>query len=186
VDDKMYQRFKHGVRKQSLIPPGTRFPDGVLPDVDSSTDGNPDAIDDEELGDLLNDVVIPPPFTGIEPVFLTQINMERIKGITIKELLDEIHVVLGEPAANSVKSSWDYEQRKIVDKAKTYGYTSEDFHVDNIMIDVGDEKLCEWIDATLEDGDPISPYMIRDEFKKTDILKIVDWGQLKKVQRSEE
>jgi hypothetical protein len=184
VDNKMYERFKHGVRKQMYIPPGTRIPESVLPDVDSSTDGDPNAIEDEDLGDLHNDVVIPPAFTIFEPIFLTQTNMERIKGITINELLDEILIVLGKEKADSVKSEWEEEKDKIVARAKMYGYNSKDFHGDNIMIDVGDEKLCEWIDTTLEDGIPISPEMIKDTFKKMDILKIVDWGHLEKVQRN--
>jgi hypothetical protein len=52
------------------------------------------------------------------------------------------------------------------------------------MIDVDNEELCEYIDETLEDGDAISPEMIKDYFglkKDSTILKIVDWGMLRRL-----
>jgi len=186
VDDNMYEKFKRNVRKTSMdIPNGTRLPEGVLPDIDSSqSDGNPNAIDDENLGDLDNDVDISPAFTGIDPVFLTYIKMNRVKGITIGELMKEMFTLLGEEKTMSVGREWEEEKEKIIARAKTYGYKSRDFHEENIMIDVDDETLCDWIDSTIETGEPITPDMIKEKFGKTNILKIVDWGLLEKVKRN--
>ena len=180
VDDKMYEKFKYNVRKTSMdIHREKPLQKGVLPLIKST--GNINAIEDEELGDLDNDVKIAPAFTDINPIFLTRIKMNRIKGITIGELIKEMNTLLGKEKTKTVDNEWKNEKEKIINKAKSYGYTSYDFHEENIMIDVDDKSLCEWIYSMLESGKPITPDMIKKKFGKTNILKIIDWGLLERI-----
>jgi hypothetical protein len=107
--------------------------------------------------------------------------MNRIKGITIFELIREMLEKLGIEKTKIVKNSWEEEKNKLIDIIYKRGYASDDFNEQNIMIDVDDERLCSWIDNTLKEGIPITPQMIKKEFNKDKILKIVDWGLLKKT-----
>jgi hypothetical protein len=145
----------------------------------SSGDG-PDSIEDEGLGELLDTVDIPEKFTNLNPIYLTDITMNRVKGITIEELIREMVEIIGEKTS-SVADVWDAEMKKIIAQIAKIGYSSIDFHSANIMIDVDDESLCTWIDETLAQGIPITPDMIKKQFGKESILKIVDWGALKRV-----
>ena len=70
---------------------------------------------------------------------------------------------------------------ELIEKIKEIGYTSKDFNEQNIMIDVDNDMLCSWIDDKLENGIPVTPQMIKEEFGKENILKIVDWGLLNEV-----
>jgi len=176
VDDKMYQTFK-GVPKVSY----EGKPPVELPDIDTMADGDgPDSIEDEGLGDLMDTIDIPQAFTNLNPIFLTDTTMNRVKGITIEELIREMVEIVGEKTS-AVADVWDDEMKKIIAKVAEIGYSSIDFHSANIMIDVDDESLCTWIDDKLAQGIPITPNMIKKQFGKENILKIVDWGVLKRV-----
>jgi uncharacterized protein (UPF0128 family) len=120
-------------------------------------------------------------FTYLNPIFLTKINMDRIKGITILDLMEEMFKVLGVDKTMLVKDVWEEEKEQIISQVRDIGYTSPDFNEQNIMIDVDNEDLCYWIDSMLESGNPITPEMIKKEFGKDSILKIVDWGLLQKT-----
>jgi hypothetical protein len=178
VDKTMYDKFKDNVIKTSIdITDETPIPPTFLPQLDAKV-----ISEDEDLPDQV--VTIPEEFTGINPVYLTNITMDRIKGITINELIKEMFIKLGEKKTMSVAELWQEEQAKLIALVQSYGYMSDDFHEDNIMIDVDKEELCEYIDETLDDGDAISPEMIKDYFslkKDSNILKIVDWGMLRRV-----
>jgi len=176
VDDKMYQAFKANVPKVSY----EGKPPVELPDMDTMSDGDgADSIEDEGLGDLMGEIEIPEAFTAMNPVLLTDITMNRVKGITIQELIEEMIEVLGEKTM-SVAPQWEAEKEKIIAQVRSLGYFSSDFNEQNIMIDV-DETLCAWIDAQLAQGIPVTPSMIKKQFGKENILKIVDWGQLVRV-----
>jgi len=178
VDDKMYEAFK-SPRITKVSYEGT--PRIELPDIDTMSSGDgPDSIEDEGLGELLDTVDIPEKFTNLNPIYLTDITMNRVKGITIEELIREMVEIIGEKTS-SVADVWDAEMKKIIAQIAKIGYSSIDFHSANIMIDVDDESLCTWIDETLAQGIPITPDMIKKQFGKENILKIVDWGALKRV-----
>ena len=187
VDKQMYDKFKNPeLNKVSLSSDGriSQLIKQTLPDVDSASDGNPDAEDDEELGELLNDVLIDDKFTLINPYFLTEIKMNRIKGITINELIKEMYNILGYDVTMTVSGLWSAETDKIIQNIAALGYTSSDFHEGNIMIDVDDDRLCHWIDETLKKTKkPITPNDIKKEFKKESIFKIVDWGILNRFSK---
>ena len=145
----------------------------------SDGDG-PDSIEDEGLGNLHDKIDIPQAFTDLNPVLLTELTMNRVQGITIEELIQEMVETIGEKTM-SVAAEWEAEKEKLIQKVRELGYYSDDFNEQNIMIDVEEETLCAWIDEQLAQGIPITPVMIKKQFKREDILKIVDWGQLKRV-----
>lgn len=177
VDKTMYDKFKDNVIKTSIDITETPIPPTFLPQL-----GTKVISEDEDLPDEV--VTIPEEFTEINPVYLTNITMDRIKGITINELIKEMFIKLGEKKTMTVAELWQEEQAKLIALVQSYGYMSDDFHEDNIMIDVDNEELCEYIDETLDDGDAISPEMIKDYFglkKDSTILKIVDWGMLRRL-----
>ncbi len=177
VDDKMYQAFKANVPKVSY----EGKPPVELPDIDTMADGDgADSIEDEGLGDLMDTIDIPEAFTNINPVLLTDITMNRVKGITIQELIQEMVDILGEENTMSVAPYWEEEKERVIGQVRSIGYSSSDFNEQNIMIDV-DETLCAWIDETLAQGIPITPDMIKKRYGKENILKIVDWGVLNRV-----
>ena len=89
--------------------------------------------------------------------------------------------VLGEEKTMSVSQEWEDEKNKLIRIVSDIGYTSDDFHEQNIMIDVDDETLCSWIDSMLATGNPITPEQIKQHFRKEEILKIVDWGMLRRT-----
>jgi len=179
VDDLMYDKFKSSVPKIVL----NQIPERLigLPDVDIFSDGDVDSIEDEELGDLHNNVDISDNFTNLNPIFITDITMNRIKGITIFELINETYEKLGDELTKSISKNWEDEMNELIEKIKEIGYTSKDFNEQNIMIDVDNDMLCSWIDDKLENGIPVTPQMIKEEFGKENILKIVDWGLLNEV-----
>jgi hypothetical protein len=104
--------------------------------------------------------------------------MNRIKGTTIFELISEMFEKIGLEKTKIVSDAWEREKNNIIAIINQRGYNSSDFNEQNIMIDVDDERLCLWIDNTLKEGIPITPEMIKTEFGKNNILKIVDWGLL--------
>jgi hypothetical protein len=192
VDKYMYNKFKEGVSKVALPEVTYNSTRGVtLPEVDEFLDGDVDAIDasdasdDEELGmgDLYGNVPIHESFTNLNPVYLTDIKMNRVKGITMLELLEEMFNILGPDKTSSVASEWEDEKARLIKNVYDIGYTSPDFHEGNIMIDVDSEELCNFIDRSLAEGLPITPQMIKDFFGKDNILKIVDWGLLRRVKK---
>ena len=69
----------------------------------------------------------------------------------------------------------------LIEEIKRLGYASNDFNEDNIMIDVDDEELCNWINEMLNKKETITPEKIKQHFGKENILKIVDWGILRRV-----
>lgn len=182
VDEKMYNKFKNDVTKLSFD--GNPGRSVALPDFDSMSDGDgADSLNDEDLGDLYDKIEIDESFTNVNPIFLTDITMDRIKGITILELLQEMGKKLGYEKTLSVSPFWEDEKNDLIQKIMNFGYTSSDFNEQNIMIDIDDEILCSWIDSKLAEKIPITPEMIKQDFKKEHILKIIDWGLLKKVQK---
>ena len=184
VDKKMYEKFRDGVPKVTVPEVTHNSTRGViLPDTDSQLDGDVDAIDDEDLGDLYNKVPIDESFTYLNPVLLTDMKMDRVKGITINELVDEMFNILGPDKTHSVGEEWEHEINRLIEIVKKNGYTSSDFNQNNMMIDVDSEELCKFIDETLAHGVPITPQMIKEFFGKDNILKIVDWGLLQRVKK---
>jgi hypothetical protein len=179
IDKNMYDNFKNNVNKVSFQ--GKPNKSINLPEVDDMLDGDASSINDEDLGDLYDKIEIDESFTNLNPVFLTDIKMNRIKGITIAELIKEMYEILGEEITMSVSREWEDEKEKIIEQVLRIGYTSPDFNEQNIMIDIDSEDLCSWIDHTLATGEPVTPEKIKQHFGKEDILKIVDWGLLKKV-----
>jgi hypothetical protein len=179
VDENMYNNLKNNVAKVSLQ--GKPSKNIKLPEVDDFLDGDASSIDDEDLGDLYGEIDIDESFTDLNPIFLTNITMDRIKGITIAELIEKMYTSLGPEKTMAVSKEWEYEKDKILKQVLSIGYTSPDFNEQNIMIDVDNEDLCSWIDTILLEGEPITPDKIKDHFGKEDILKIVDWGLLRKV-----
>ena len=184
----MYNKFKNNNLSNSGIPiteNEIREAKIKLPETDDFLTGESNSIetgiDDDGIGNLLNNVPIDESFTNVNPVFLTNIHMNRIKGITIFELISEMLKKLGIEKTKIVRDSWEEEKNKLIDIIYKRGYASRDFNEQNIMIDVDDERLCSWIDNTLKEGIPITPQMIKKEFNKDKILKIVDWGLLKKT-----
>jgi len=178
VDRNMYDHFKNNIPKIS----SDKIPKHVaLPDIDSLIDGDTEAIDSEDLGDMYGEAEIDDTFTYLNPIFLTKINMDRIKGITIFELMEEMFKKLGIEKTMTVQRVWEEEKEKIISQVADIGYTSPDFNEQNIMIDVDNEELCSWIDLTLDSGIPITPEMVKNEFGKDSILKIVDWGLLQRT-----
>ena len=176
VDEIMYNKFKNEVPKISYNgKPDRRI---TLPDSDSQLDGDSNAVDDEELGNMYDNVLTDKSFTDLNPVYMTDITMNRIKGITIAELISEMIAILGQELTFSVAGVWEAERNTLISKVASLGYTSNDFHEGNIMIDVDNESLCLWIDDILARGIPITPQMIKEAFGKENILKIVDWGLL--------
>ena len=181
VDDMMYEKFKTENAPKSGVPIEKHQIEGVLPEINESIEGDPMSIDTEELGDLENNVAINNGFTNINPIFLTNIKMNRIKGITIFELISEMFEKIGLEKTKIVSDAWEEEKNNIIAIIHERGYASPDFNEQNIMIDVDDERLCSWIDNTLKEGIPITPEMIKTEFGKNTILKIVDWGLLTRI-----
>jgi hypothetical protein len=179
VDKNMYDNFKNNVNKLSFQ--GKPNKSITLPEVDDMLDGDAGSINDEDLGDLHDKIEIDESFTNLNPVFLTDIKMNRIKGVTIAELIKEMYEILGPEITMSVSREWEDEKEKIIEQVSRIGYTSPDFNEQNIMIDINSEDLCSWIDHTLATGEPVTPEKIKQQFGKEDILKIVDWGLLKKV-----
>ena len=189
VDDLMYNKFKDISKKESIIPNPredmiSRLEDDIS-NMDIGLDGDVNAVDTDELGDLLMTAKPSPIFTSIDPFILSNVNSTRVKGITISELMAEMLALLGLDEVNKVSELWEMEKQEIEQKVLKLGYTSSDFNETNIMIDVDDERLCEWIDSELKDGHLITPDMIKQEFGKTEILVIVDWGLLRRVSKSE-
>ena len=182
VDEQMYNNFKETFPKISVVFDRDTNPQNIkrhFPQLNESLMGDVDEVDDDEYGDLNEHVEIPERFTAINPAILTKIKMSRIKGITINELIHEMYLKLGKETTKSVEEEWQREIAIIIQKVNQIGYESHDFHNSNIMIDVDDERLCPWIDEMLEKTRrPITPSDIKKEFKKENILKIVDWGIL--------
>lgn len=182
VDENMYNKFKANIKKSVVEgKQNIRSFVNILPEVDDFLDGDSNAIQDEELGDLHQKIKINEDFTNLNPIFITDIKMNRIKGITIEELIKEMLTVLGEEKTMSVSQEWEDEKNKLIRIVSDIGYTSNDFHEQNIMIDVDDETLCSWIDSILATGNPITPEQIKQHFRKEEILKIVDWGMLRRT-----
>jgi hypothetical protein len=185
VDDLMYNKFKNDTAPKSgiaITENDIRESKIKLPETDDFLTGESSSIetgiDDEGLGKLLNNVPIDKSFTNINPIFLTNIKMNRIKGTTIFELISEMFEKIGLEKTKIVSDAWEREKNNIIAIINQRGYNSSDFNEQNIMIDVDDERLCLWIDNTLKEGIPITPEMIKTEFGKNNILKIVDWGLL--------
>jgi hypothetical protein len=185
VDDRMYEKFKTENAPKSgiaITENDIRESKIKLPETDDFLTGESSSIetgiDDEGLGKLLNNVPIDKSFTNINPIFLTNIKMNRIKGTTIFELISEMFEKIGLEKTKIVSDAWEREKNNIIAIINQRGYNSSDFNEQNIMIDVDDERLCLWIDNTLKEGIPITPEMIKTEFGKNNILKIVDWGLL--------
>ena len=88
---------------------------------------------------------------------------------------------LGIEKTMTVQRVWEEEKEKIISQVRDIGYTSPDFNEQNIIINVDNEELCSWIDSMLESGIPITPEMVKTEFEKDSILKIVDWGLLQRT-----
>jgi len=88
VDKNMYDNFKNNVNKVSFQGKPNRSIN--LPEVDDMID----SIKDEDLGNLYGKIEIDESFTNLNPVFLTDIKMNRIKGITIAELIKEMYEIL--------------------------------------------------------------------------------------------
>ena len=182
VDENMYNRFKNSSFMNSALIDTAKIPkEIILPDVDSSIDGDVDSIDDEDLGDMLLETKIDKSFTNYNPVFLTDLKMERIKGLTISELITKMVNSLGEEDTKTVSKVWEDERDNLIEEIKRLGYASNDFNEDNIMIDVDDEELCNWINEMLNKKETITPEKIKQHFGKENILKIVDWGILRRV-----
>ena len=182
VDETMYNNFKNNVHKISVNPNKNI----KLPEVDTMLDGDASSIDDEGLGDLHDEIDIDESFTNVNPIFLTDIKMNRVKGITIAELIQEMFEILGPEKTMSVSKEWEDEKDKIIQQVFKIGYTSPDFNEQNIMIDIDSEELCDWIDEHLAQGEVITPEKIKQHFGKEDILKIVDWGLLQRVKKEKE
>ena len=181
VDDIMYNKLKTDIATKPLFE-GPRTPPGVkIPDIDTSLDGEVDAISDEELGDMWDKPEIDKSFTNFQPIFLTTTKMDRIKGITIAELITEMVDVLGYDQTMEASKEWEKERDQIIQQVNQLGYTSNDFNESNIMIDVDNESLCSWIDEMLSQKQLITPQKIKEHFGKENILKIVDWGMLQKT-----
>jgi hypothetical protein len=178
VDDNMYNNLKNNVAKVSLQ--GKPSKNIKLPEVDDFLDGDASSIDDEDLGDLHGEIDIDESFTNLNPIFLTNTKMNRIKGITIAELIEQMYTSLGPEKTMAVSKEWEDEKENLLQQVSSIGYTSPDFNEQNIMIDVDNEGLCSWIDSMLLEGEPITPEKIKHQFGKEDILKIVDWGLLRK------
>jgi hypothetical protein len=107
--------------------------------------------------------------------------MERVKGLTVNELIYKMFNSLGEERTMALSRDWENERDKLIYQVKQLGYFSNDFNEDNIMIDVENDELCSWINETLEKKEDITPEKIKQHFGKEDILKIVDWGLLNRV-----
>ena len=179
VDQDMYNNFKNNVSKVSFN--GKTNKNIKLPEVDDMIDGDIYSVDDEGLGDLYDKIEIDDSFTNLNPIFLSSIKMDRIKGITIAELISEMYNIFGEEKTMSVAEEWEKEKEKVINNVIKKGYKSPDFNEQNIMIDVDDDNLCLWIDDLLSKGELVTPEKIKNKFGKEDILKIVDWGLLKKI-----
>jgi hypothetical protein len=91
-------------------------------------------IDDEGLGKLLNNVPIDKSFTNINPIFLTNIKMNRIKGITIFELISEMFEKIGLEKTKIVSDAWEEEKNNIIAIIHERGYASPDFNEQNIRL----------------------------------------------------
>jgi len=182
VDDNMYNKFKSNRYINTPLIDTEKIPRQiVLPDVDSNVDGDVDSDNDEGLGDMHMKTDIDESFTNFKPVYLTDLQMERIKGLTINELIDKMLNSLGEERTMALARYWESERDKIIQEVKQLGYFSNDFNEDNIMIDVENDGLCSWINETLEKKEDITPDKIKQQFGKENILKIVDWGLLNRV-----
>jgi hypothetical protein len=191
VDNRMFKMFN----KMNKVSHVGKIHDSIKPEVDDFLTGDDvyieDEIEDEEdveqgerhsgLGELLGEVETPEGFTYLNPVYFTELKMGRIKGITINELISEMIEKLGPEEALGVAGAWESEKEDIIRRVNEIGYTSPDFNENNIMIDVEDENLCSWIDEKLKEGIAVTPDMIKDSFEKENILKIVDWGLLKRT-----
>jgi hypothetical protein len=182
VNDIMYNKFKQNYMNKPLIDM-EKIPKQIqVPDIDTSIDGDINSDSDEGLGEMdYGEPVIHESFTNYKPVYLTDLQMERIKGITISELIAKMLETLGEERTKSLSKSWENERNDLIEKVRKLGYFSPDFNENNIMIDVQNEELCTWIDETLKKEEDITPEKIKEHFGKENILKIVDWGLLNKV-----
>jgi hypothetical protein len=180
VDDVMYDKFKTSVPK--VVYSGDRLNSSFKPeDLDAYLDGDYDGQTEDDLGDVVTDYHIPTSLTAINPIWLTHIRMNRIKGMTIFELMSEMFDKLGEEKTMSVSTLWESEKELLIQQVSEIGYVSEDFNEHNIMIDVDNETLCPWIDDLLKQGIPVTPELIKEHFQTQHILKIVDWGLLRKT-----
>ena len=184
VNDRMYERIKNIIKKRSPLFEGKNIPKNLnieIPDVDSSIDGDVDSINDEELGDMLMETNIDNSFTGFKPYFFTKTKMKRVKGITVAELINEMIDKLGIEKTSLAENEWSDEIEDLIKKVKKMGFYSHDFNESNIMIDIDNKELCDWINVMIDNGEIITPSKIKDKFNKENILKIVDWGLLRKV-----
>ena len=182
VDDNMYNRFKSSKYINNPLIEIEKIPRQItLPDVDSSIDGDIDSVNDEGLGDMHMKTDTDESFTNFKPVYLTDLQMERVKGLTVNELIYKMFNSLGEERTMALSRDWENERDKLIYQVKQLGYFSNDFNEDNIMIDVENDELCSWINETLEKKEDITPEKIKQHFGKEDILKIVDWGLLNRV-----
>jgi hypothetical protein len=178
VDQIMYDNLKN-MKKPEIN--SEKNKNIKIPEIDHLLDGDIDSIVDEELGDLYGKVDIDESFTNANPLYLTNTEMSRIKGITIEELITEMFENFGPEKTISVSQDWEEEKEKIISEVNKLGYKSFDFNEQNIMIDVDDENLCDWIDEMIKKGELITPEKIKKQYHKENILKIVDWGLLQKV-----
>jgi hypothetical protein len=182
VDDNMYNKFKNSKYMKIPLIETSKIPKGILlPDVDSSIDGDVDSINNEGLGDMLMKPDIDNSFTYFKPIYLTDLQMERIKGLTMNDLIYKMLTNLGEERTRMLSPAWENERDMLIEQIKRLGYFSNDFNEDNIMIDVENEELCNWINEMLEKKIDVTPESVKQQFGKENILKIVDWGLLSKV-----
>ena len=136
----------------------------------------------------LENKTVHPTFVNLFNLYVISIRSERIKGITILDLYKYIKSKHNHAMLTTIKPLWDKEIKSIQSIIASMGIELADIHEDNIMIDVNNENICQFIMDHIKQNIPITPDLLRHAYgyeanagaatasKRMHILKVVDWG----------
>jgi hypothetical protein len=166
--DKMIQEFgKNRVMVQEYH--------NVMPNVNMIANENNSNGSNSEYN-RTDDNTIKHQFLYSGNMFIIKIVSERINGITIDELYEYIISKGKVDMVKKIGPLWQEEIVRIMRILDSSKISLSDVHSGNVMIDVGDSTLCNFIMDHIDRDVPITPDIIREQFGKQNILKIVDWG----------
>lgn len=146
----------------------------TIPNVNNNSNNGNNGSNSEYS--LTNNNSITRPFLDTGSMFTIKIVSERIKGITIEELYEYIISKEKADMVTKIGPLWQDEIVSIMKILESNKITLADVHEGNVMIDVDDSTLCNFIIDHIDKDIPITPDVIRKQFGKKYILKIVDWG----------
>jgi hypothetical protein len=140
-----------------------------------------DADDDDKSKDVFDKMedTIPPGIINYRPLYTMTIVSERVFGITINDLYEQINSknpATFQAAMGRIGPQWSDELNQLDIELKKIGIVLTDLNESNVMIDTKDKTLCAFIKQQIEEGVDITPTLIKSHFKIPSILKVIDWG----------